>query len=104
GHSGAQHRERPMRRAHFAAATVCVLAARAGAQAPATDDVVMRAMRDELARSIRELRLDTLPRPYFIAYRVSEGRSFGAGGRLGAVVANGEGAGNRAVQVEVHVG
>jgi hypothetical protein len=39
---------------------------------PAQDDVVLRAMRDELARSMDELRLRGLEKPYFIAYRVRE--------------------------------
>src|SRR5512146_1734025 len=38
----------------------------------ADDDVVMKAMRDELARSMSQLRLEKLDRPYFIAYRVDE--------------------------------
>ena len=34
----------------------------------AADDVVMRAMRDELARSMKKLQLESLQKPYFIAY------------------------------------
>src|SRR5688572_25542053 len=33
----------------------------------APEDIVFKAMRDELARSMERLRLDTLPAPYFIA-------------------------------------
>jgi hypothetical protein len=73
------------------------------AQAP-KNDVVMRAMRDELARSIQQLRLDTLPKPYFIAYRVTEGQGTSANGRLGSLVASGDGRGSRVLQVEVRVG
>jgi hypothetical protein len=78
-------------------------AQRASGTAPATD-VVMRAMRDELARSVQLLRLDTLAKPYFIEYRVMEGHSRGASGRLGSLVATNEGRGPRTVQVEVRVG
>jgi predicted Zn-dependent protease len=34
------------------------------------DDAVMRAMRDELARSMKKLQLETLQKPYFVSYRV----------------------------------
>ena len=40
--------------------------------ARAQDDVVLRAMRDELARSMQQLQLEKLEKPYFIAYRVQE--------------------------------
>ncbi len=100
-----------MRRATRAAliAGSFVSAAMAGAQTakpgetPA-NDVVMRAMRDELARSVQQLRLDTLPKPYFIAYRVTEGQSRSASARLGSLVRSGEGRGGRLLQVEVRVG
>jgi len=35
-------------------------------------DVVRTALRDELARSMQALHLDTLPGPYFVAYRVDD--------------------------------
>jgi hypothetical protein len=35
----------------------------------AQDDVVMKAMRDELTRSTGQLRLTELDKPYFISYR-----------------------------------
>jgi microcin-processing metallopeptidase PmbA/TldD-like protein len=38
----------------------------------AQNDVLRRAMQDELTRSMQALRLDTMPKPYFIAYRVEE--------------------------------
>jgi hypothetical protein len=84
-------------------------AAAAGAQnAKSVDappgDVMIRAMRDELARSVQQLRLDTLPKPYFIAYRVTEGRSRNASARLGSLVRSDEGRGERLLQVEVRVG
>lgn len=40
--------------------------------AMAQDDVVMKAMRDELSRSIQNLRLPSLDKPYFISYRIDE--------------------------------
>lgn len=77
--------------------------AASAAQAP-KNDVIIRAMRDELARSIQQLRLDTLPKPYFIAFRVTEGQGDGANGQLGSLVGTSDGRGSRLLQVEVRVG
>lgn len=38
----------------------------------AGDDVVLQAMKDELARSMQRLQLEKLDKPYFIAYRINE--------------------------------
>jgi hypothetical protein len=38
----------------------------------ATDDVVMKAMQDELARSMKSLQIETLQKPYFISYRIQD--------------------------------
>jgi hypothetical protein len=79
--------------------------AQAQTQAPARGgDIVMQAMRDELARSVQQLRLDTLPKPYFIAYRLTESHGVGANARLGSLLGGGEGRGSRFLQVEVRVG
>lgn len=75
----------------------------AGARA-AKSEVIVRAMRDELARSVQQLRLDTLPKPYFIAYRVTESQGVGETARLGSLVGEGESRGARFLQVEVRVG
>ena len=40
----------------------------------AADDVVFKALNDELQRSIQELKLADLEKPYFIAYSVQDGR------------------------------
>lgn len=72
------------------------------AGARAQDDVVLRAMRDELARSMR-LQLDTLPKPYFIAYRVDETASLVAGASLGSLLHSVE-TRNRLLTVELRVG
>ncbi len=80
-----------------------ILAPPAAASGADTGDVILRAMRDELARSMAELRLDTLPRPYFIAYRVDELASRDVAATLGSLVVSGEGR-HRRVSVELHVG
>jgi predicted Zn-dependent protease len=80
-------------------------AARARAQSAGhANDVAMRAMRDELARSVEQLRLDTLPKPYFIAYRVTETQRYGVGARLGSLLGSNDNSGQRFISVEVHVG
>ena len=98
---------RPMNgMALLAGAFLCAASAataQTATQAP-RDEAITRAMRDELARSMQQLRLDTLPKPYFIAYRVTESDGQGATGRLGSLVATNEGRGSRFLQVEVRVG
>ncbi len=97
------------RRMSFVAALLVAGAPLTLAQSPAQQsadkpDRVMQAMRDEMARSTKELRLDTLPRPYFIAYRVTEGDNVGASARLGGLLTTGNGRGSRYLQVELRVG
>jgi predicted Zn-dependent protease len=68
-----------------------------------TGDVVLKAMRDELARSMAQLRLDTLPHPYFIAYRIQDIEHGGAEATLGSLLARDEDR-NRILSVEVRIG
>ena len=69
----------------------------------AEDSVLMRAMRDELARSMAELRLEDAEKPYFLAYRVQE-RTYGnATASLGGLLSVSEGV-NRQLWVELRVG
>ncbi len=57
---------------------------------PATDaDVLLRAMKDELARS-RQLRIISLDPPYFFEYRVAEERTYAVNASLGALIATNE--------------
>ncbi|MGH7521056.1 MAG: metallopeptidase TldD-related protein [Gemmatimonadales bacterium] len=72
--------------------------------APAdSGDVLMRAMRDELARSMAELRLDTMPKPYFISYRIDEVASLDASAARGSLIGSNAGR-SRLVSVELRVG
>lgn len=79
----------------------CVLAAACplGAQ----DDVVMKAMRDELDRSIKQLQLENLEKPYFISYRVMDNESVNVSASFGALVQSSEGR-SRMIGIEVRVG
>ena len=80
------------------------------APALAADDVVMRAMRDELARSMKKLQLENLGKPYFVAYRVLDNSLCTASASFGALTGNtmceppSSGPRNRSVTVEVRVG
>ena len=69
----------------------------------AQDDVLMRAMHDEMERSMEQLRLAPMPGPYFVAYWVREESSLKVTGSLGGVVARGQRTG-RSLSVEVRVG
>lgn len=69
----------------------------------AEEDVVMRAMQDELERSMAVLQLEELERPYFIAYRVRESSGVQASAEFGALVSSSVRK-NRTLAVEVRVG
>jgi hypothetical protein len=63
----------------------------------------MKAMRDELDRSMKQLRLESLNRPYFIAYRVSDQTSSSMAAVLGSLTSS-EQHHVRLLTVEVRVG
>jgi len=59
------------------------------AAASAADDLVMKAMRDELDRSMKQLQLEQLEKPYFISYRVQDRASLDTGATFGALLSGG---------------
>ena len=69
----------------------------------AQSGVVMRAMQDELDRSMSELRLGDLEQPYFVSYSVQDVSEIRATASLGGVASSGESA-SRSLHVEVRVG
>lgn len=71
--------------------------------AVAQPSVVMQAMKDELSRSMNELRLGELEQPYFVSYTVQEVTTIGATASLGGLSRSGESA-SRTLHVEVRVG
>jgi len=77
----------------------CLLPARA----PAADDVVMKAMRAELNRSMTQLQLEQLDKPYFISFRVQDRRSLDTSATFGALL-SGDLARARYLTVQVRVG
>ena len=74
-----------------------------GTFAPAQDDVAMRAMKDELARSITQLQLQKMDKPYFLAYRMDEINQSTISAMLGSLTQE-QPARMRMIGVEVRVG
>jgi predicted Zn-dependent protease len=70
---------------------------------PDTGNLVLRAMRDELARSMADLHLDTMPRPYFLSYRIDDVTHLNASASRGSLITSSQGR-NRLLTVELRVG
>lgn len=87
-------------RARAVAAELIVLC---GVWAQAQDDVAMRAMKDELARSVSQLQLQKMDKPYFLAYRMDEINQNSVSAMLGSLT-QGQPSRMRLVGVEVRVG
>jgi hypothetical protein len=68
------------------------------------DDVVMRAMRDELARSMKKLQLENLDKPYFISYSVGEAHANSAIASFGSLTASYPDQPSRFARIQVRVG
>jgi len=71
--------------------------------ARAQDDALMRAMRDEMARSMKELQIPNLEKPYFIAYRAIERENTSVAASFGALNHSNTGR-SRMFSAEVRVG
>jgi predicted Zn-dependent protease len=67
------------------------------------DDVLVRAMRDELSRSMKDLRLAQLERPYFIAYHVREEQDASVSATRGSLLGKNENR-SRMLSIELRVG
>ena len=57
--------------------------------ARAADDVVMKALHDELDRSMKQLQLEQLEKPYFISYHVQDRTSLDTSATFGALLTGG---------------
>jgi hypothetical protein len=69
------------------------------------DDIVMRAMKDELARSMSQLHLQQMDKPYFVAYRTQDITQHEISASLGSLTSSsGTPFRNRLVGVELRVG
>jgi predicted Zn-dependent protease len=71
--------------------------------AQAQNDVAMRAMKDELARSVAQLQLQKMDKPYFLSYRLDEINQVTLAATLGSLTAN-QPSHTRFLGVEVRVG
>ena len=69
----------------------------------AEEDVVGRAMHDEMQRSMQKLRLEQLDKPYFISYMVVDNESKEVAATLGSVLSSSE-SNTRSLMVVVRVG
>jgi predicted Zn-dependent protease len=67
--------------------TLAACGTRALPAASPDDDVILRAMRDELARS-RSIHLANLGPPYFISYSLDDGETFGVTATVGGIVSS----------------
>jgi predicted Zn-dependent protease len=74
-----------------------------GLGAHAQDDVVFRAMHDEMQRSIAKLQLEALDKPYFVSYRIVDEESKQVAATLGSVLSSSESR-TRFLTVNVRVG
>ena len=83
------------------AATALVLLI--GALAHAQDDIALRAMKDELKRSITELQLQQMDKPYFLAYRMDDINQTTVSALLGSLTEE-QPSRIRMIGVEVRVG
>lgn len=80
-----------------------LLAAGAALTADTQDDVLFRAMQDELDRSMSELRIEGMDPPYFLSYRLQDVTSARVEARYGSLVSSDESEG-RYLYVECRVG
>ena len=88
------------------AAAVGGIALAIGTPANANDgvnEVLLQAMRDELARSMQSLSMEDMGKPYFLAYRVDETEGFRVSARFGAVDSSWPSK-RRSLSVELRVG
>ena len=68
------------------AACIAILVSVLAATTAAQEDIVMKAMRDEMSRSLQGLKLPDSPKPYFIAYRVDVVEVNVVGATLGSLL------------------
>ena len=94
----------------FALASGCLAAGQTAAaeaneqqSCAAHADVVMRAMCDEMERSMRSLQLAALEKPYFLSYRVDERHEVRASGHFGALTSS-DTSKARSLSIELRVG
>ena len=86
-----------------ATALLCCCVTGLSAQDDVRDDILFRAMQDELTRSVSRLSLENRDRPYFVEYRVLETEGYGINASFGAIVSRGPHR-NRQLGISVRLG
>ena len=56
--------------------------------AAASNDPILKAMHEELERSKAKLKMDDVPAPYYIEYRLSDAEEFDAQAAFGSAITN----------------
>jgi predicted Zn-dependent protease len=90
-------------RIHLAYLVTVLCCIPAQAQTDGTGDVIMRAMRDEMQRSMKQLNTGNLEKPYFISYRVVDLQRDSVGATFGSL-SQSNGFHVRRLTVDVRVG
>jgi predicted Zn-dependent protease len=83
--------------------TISLLVLASGPLYAQQDDVVARAMRDEMQRSMKELHLESMERPYYLAYKIVDTDRKEAQASFGSLTSSGV-TRNRVLSVTVRVG
>ena len=70
----------------------------------AQENVLMKALRDEMDRTMEQLQLEDMDRPYYVAYWVRESSGRSRTAILGGLLGRSSGSGSRNLSVELRVG
>ena len=84
--------------------TLWMTALLAGLPLQAQEDLLMKALRDEMGRTMEKLQLEDMDRPYYVAYWVRESEGRGSTAILGGLLGRGRGSASRTLSVELRVG
>ena len=92
-----------LRRGLWMPVVILLGAATVASSAEPADDVVLEALQQELRRSMEQLRLEELAKPYFISYKVDEHEGLSVTATFGALGTSGRSR-RRLLTAEVRVG
>ncbi len=67
-------------------------------------ELIFKAMRDEMARTMKDLKAEDMPTPYYIAYKVRQGDVFSVNAFMGEAFAEVQSSGNISASVMMRVG
>jgi TldD protein len=68
------------------------------------EDIVFKAMNDELKRTMSELKIDDFLKPYFVSYEVTDNENFFVNAKFGGIFKRGDIIKKRKVRVRMRVG